>query len=294
MPSSVISANPQALFEYSLQTMATNEQLRVEASHLTHKIEVFVQRCSEYRIGIDVQLAHALQAHTHRAQATDQWVGEVGRNFERAGAEGSLNSWVWAAAQQPGAAALGLVAAAKAGAQWLGHAPGHAAWRSAQPVVNTALPRTIQLVAQRTVERLAVVQTRTARLIADWLQNTVASARRWIARVTDPVHSPWQRLRSLAGWVAAALGRGLAWNPGANSERAGFQARTAGASQWVCSASPPSLSQQVAQKASQLRTLAARPAGIVRNGIASAVNFIQSAGGWIRLGAGGRICHAAR
>lgn len=81
---STFSASPDALLRYSEVTVQLDDRLLFEASRLAHDLQRFSSSCTEYRIGVDDHLAHALRRYAHESSITDRWVGVIGARFQRA------------------------------------------------------------------------------------------------------------------------------------------------------------------------------------------------------------------
>jgi hypothetical protein len=81
MTVSIVSAQPHMLVRYCNGAQYVNTHLHNEAARLAHALARFNAGCTEYPIGVDGSLADALRGHVARVGPTDQWVGQVARQF---------------------------------------------------------------------------------------------------------------------------------------------------------------------------------------------------------------------
>lgn len=110
MDNSTSSAEPQALFHYADTATRINNQLLLEANHLSAALQHFAAACTEYRLEVDSRLSHSLRNYVSDTANTDQWVRQVGEEFQRADMSG-MGMFE----------GVGGVAAIDSALQWLGN-----------------------------------------------------------------------------------------------------------------------------------------------------------------------------
>lgn len=101
MTTTTSSADPQALFHYADTATQINGDLEHEAQVLGTVLDRFAATCTEYRFGVGSHLADDLRAYVQQIRPLDEWVWQVGIDFQHADQRGEVDNAPPPAQQKP-------------------------------------------------------------------------------------------------------------------------------------------------------------------------------------------------
>lgn len=93
MTTSISSAEPQELKRYAELAVRIDAHLDEESARLSGILGHFAARCTEYSTGVGPHTADLLKGYARLCAPNDEWVRQVGRDFEFADSNNA--GWVW-------------------------------------------------------------------------------------------------------------------------------------------------------------------------------------------------------